>query len=152
VGDRARAATTEVFKGATVAETVLEEVDDLLVGDVYYGGALVEEAPHVLAKGLALFLLHHYEVYASTRATHSARKVAGELFLELVPLVNRVLLERLEPCKRSLVQAEREVEALRVVVATSVFDGEGVASEPLYWVFLRVVLGDPQRFEFPWEK
>jgi hypothetical protein len=74
------------------------------------------------------------------------------LFLELVPLVNRVLLERLEPCKRSLVQAEREVEALRVVVATSVFDGEGVASEPLYWVFLRVVLGDPQRFEFPWEK
>jgi hypothetical protein len=49
VGDGARAATTEVFKGATVVETVLEEVDDLLVGDVDYGGALVEEAPHVLA-------------------------------------------------------------------------------------------------------
>jgi hypothetical protein len=47
-----------------------------------------------------------------------------------------------------LVQAEGEVEALRVVVATSVFDGEGVASEPLYWVLLRVVLGDPQRLEF----
>jgi hypothetical protein len=59
VGDGARAATTEVFEGATVVETVLEEVDDLLVGDVDYGGALVEEAPHVLAKGLALFLLHH---------------------------------------------------------------------------------------------
>jgi hypothetical protein len=29
----------------------------------------------------------------STRAAHSAREVAGELFLELVPLVNRVLLE-----------------------------------------------------------
>jgi hypothetical protein len=29
----------------TVVETVLEEVDDLLVGDVDYGGALVEEAP-----------------------------------------------------------------------------------------------------------
>jgi hypothetical protein len=41
--------TTEVFKGATVVETVLEKVDDLLVGDVDYGGALVEEAPHVLA-------------------------------------------------------------------------------------------------------
>jgi hypothetical protein len=39
VGDGARAATTEVFKGATVVETVLEEVDDLLVGDVDYGGA-----------------------------------------------------------------------------------------------------------------
>jgi hypothetical protein len=51
-----------------------------------------------------------------------------------------------------LIQAEREVEALRVVVATSVFDGEGVASEPLYWILLRVVLGDPQRFEFLREK
>jgi hypothetical protein len=51
-----------------------------------------------------------------------------------------------------LVQAEREVEALRVVVATSVLDGEGVASEPLYWILLRVVLGDPQRLEFLWEQ
>jgi hypothetical protein len=87
---------------------------------------------HVLAKGLAMFLLHHCQVHASTRAAHSAREVAGELFLELVPLVDRVLLERLEPCKRSLIQAEGEVEALRVIIATRVFDGEGVASEPLY--------------------
>jgi hypothetical protein len=40
---------TEVFKGATVIETVLEEVDDLLVGNIDYSGALVEEASHVLA-------------------------------------------------------------------------------------------------------
>jgi hypothetical protein len=66
VGDGARAATTEVFKGATVVETVLEEVDDLLVGDVDYGGALVEEATHVLAYGLTLFLLHHCQVHANT--------------------------------------------------------------------------------------
>jgi hypothetical protein len=46
-----------------------------------------------------------------------------------------------------LVQAEREVEALRIIVATNVLDGEGIASEPLHWVLLRVVLGDPQRFE-----
>jgi hypothetical protein len=59
VGDGARAATTEVFEGTTVIETVLEEVDDLLVGDVDYGGALVEEASLVLAKGIAMFLLHH---------------------------------------------------------------------------------------------
>jgi hypothetical protein len=64
--------------------------------------------------------------------SHGACEVASELFLELIPLVDRVLLERLKPCKWSLVQTEREVEALRVVVATSVFDGEGVASEPLY--------------------
>jgi hypothetical protein len=51
-----------------------------------------------------------------------------------------------------LIQAEGEVEALRVVVSTSVLDGEGVASEPLDWVLLQVVLGDPQRFEFLWEK
>jgi hypothetical protein len=49
VGDGARAVATEVFEGATVVETVLEEVDDLLVGDVNNGGALVEKAPHVLA-------------------------------------------------------------------------------------------------------
>jgi hypothetical protein len=51
-----------------------------------------------------------------------------------------------------LIQAEGEVEALHVVVATSVLDGEGVASELLHWVLLRIVLGDPQRFEFLWEK
>jgi hypothetical protein len=51
-----------------------------------------------------------------------------------------------------LVQAEREVEALRVVVTTNILDGEGVASDPLYWILLRIVLGDPQRLEFFWEK
>jgi hypothetical protein len=51
-----------------------------------------------------------------------------------------------------LVQTEREVEALCVVVATSVLDGEGVASEPLYWVLLCVILGDSQRLEFLWEQ
>jgi hypothetical protein len=30
-----------------VVETFLEEVDDLFVRDIDYGGALVEEAPHV---------------------------------------------------------------------------------------------------------
>jgi hypothetical protein len=93
VGDGARAATTEFFKGATVIETVLEEVNDLFVSDIDYGGALVEEASHVLAKGLALFLLHHCQVHASTRATHSTREVASELFLKLVPLVDRVVLK-----------------------------------------------------------
>jgi hypothetical protein len=46
-----------------------------------------------------------------------------------------------------LVQAEREVEALGVVVSASILDGEGVAPEPLDGILLRVVLGDPQRFE-----
>jgi hypothetical protein len=92
-----------------VVETVLEKVDDFLVGDIDYSGALVEKAPHVLTQGLAPFLLHHGQVHASTRASHGAREVAGELLLELVPLVDRVLVERLEPCKWSLVQAEREV-------------------------------------------
>jgi hypothetical protein len=34
VGDGLGAATTEVFKGAVMVEAVLEEVDDLFVGDV----------------------------------------------------------------------------------------------------------------------
>jgi hypothetical protein len=60
----------------------------------------------------------------SPRASHGAREVAGELVLELIPLADRVLVERLELCKWCLVQAEREVETLGVIVATSVFDGE----------------------------
>jgi hypothetical protein len=32
-----------------MVETVLEKVDDLLVSDIDYGGALFEEAPQVLA-------------------------------------------------------------------------------------------------------
>jgi hypothetical protein len=51
-----------------------------------------------------------------------------------------------------LVQAEGEVKTLRVVVATSVLDGEGVAPMPLYWVLLLIVLGDPQRLKFLWEQ
>jgi hypothetical protein len=46
-----------------------------------------------------------------------------------------------------LVQTEGEVEALRVVVAASIFDGEGIASEPLHWILLRIILGDLQRLE-----
>jgi hypothetical protein len=42
-----------------------------------------------------------------------------------------VLVQRLEPCEWSLVQAEWEVEALGVVVASNILDGEGVAPEPL---------------------
>jgi hypothetical protein len=32
-----------------MVETVLEKVDDLLVSDIDYRGAVVEEAPHVVA-------------------------------------------------------------------------------------------------------
>jgi hypothetical protein len=81
-------ASTEVFEGAMVVETILEKVDDFLVGDIDYIGALVEKALHVLAQGLALFLFYHGQVHASTRASHGAREVAGELLLELVPLVD----------------------------------------------------------------
>jgi hypothetical protein len=39
----------KVFKGAAVVETVLEKVDDLLVGNIDYHSTLVEKASHVLA-------------------------------------------------------------------------------------------------------
>jgi hypothetical protein len=145
-------ATTEVFEGAAVVKAVLEEVDDLLVGDVDDGSALVEETAHVLAEGLTLLLLDHGQVHASTRSAHGAREVAGELLLQLVPLVDQVLVQQLEPCEWSLVQAEGEVKALGVVVAASVLDGEGVAPEPLDGVLLRIILGDPQRLELVGEE
>jgi hypothetical protein len=37
----------------------LEKVNDFLVSDIDYSGVLVEKVLHVLAQGLALFLLHH---------------------------------------------------------------------------------------------
>jgi hypothetical protein len=103
-----------------VVETVLEKVDDFLVGNIDYSGTLVEKAPHVTCARSRPF---------------PASPWPGPCEYPSVPwrkLLNRVLLERLEPCKWSLVQTEREVETLRVVVATSILDGEGVASEPLY--------------------
>jgi hypothetical protein len=51
-----------------------------------------------------------------------------------------------------LVQAEGEVEALGVVVAASVLDGEGISPESLDGILLRIVLGDPQRLEFVGEE
>jgi hypothetical protein len=41
-----------------------------------------------------------------------------------------------------------EEEALGFVIDNTVFDGQDVAPEPPYWVLLRVVLGDPKRFNF----
>jgi hypothetical protein len=46
-----------------------------------------------------LFLLDQGQVHASARAAHGALEVAGELLLQLVPLVDRVLVQRLKPCE-----------------------------------------------------
>jgi hypothetical protein len=35
---------TEIFEGAAVVETVLEKVDDLLVGNIDYHSTLVDKA------------------------------------------------------------------------------------------------------------
>jgi hypothetical protein len=35
-----------------------------------------------------------------------------------------------------------------VVIVAGIFNGQGIEPEPLDWVLLRVVLGDPERFEF----
>jgi hypothetical protein len=99
-----------------------------------------------------LFLLDLGQVHASTRSAHGAREVSCELLLQLVPLVDRLLIQRLEPSEWCLVQAEGEVEALGVAVAANVLDGEGVAPEPLDGILLRIVLGDPQRLEFVGEE
>jgi hypothetical protein len=102
---------------------------------------------HVLAECLALLLLDHRQVHASARASHGTCKVVGELRLQLVPIVDRVLVKQLEPHECSLVQIKGEVEALVVVVSTSIVDGQVIAPESLNWILLRIVLGDPERFE-----
>jgi hypothetical protein len=40
-----------------------------------------------------LFPLDHGQVHARTRSAHGAREVACELLLQLVPLVDRVLVQ-----------------------------------------------------------
>jgi hypothetical protein len=52
----------------------------------------------------------------------------------------------------SLVQTEGEVETLRVVVPTIIFNGQGISPEPVNWVLLHVVLGDSERPQFLGEK
>jgi hypothetical protein len=47
----------------------------------------------------------------------------GLTSLEMVPFIDRFLVKRLELGEWGLVQAQGEVEALRIVVATSVFNG-----------------------------
>jgi hypothetical protein len=54
---------------------------------------------------------------------HGARKVLSELCLQPVPLIDGVLVEKLKPCQWILIQAEGEVYALCVVVATSILNG-----------------------------
>jgi hypothetical protein len=54
---------------------------------------LSKKAAHVLVERLTLLLLDHRQIHVSTRACHGAREVAGELGLQLVPLVDRVLVE-----------------------------------------------------------
>jgi hypothetical protein len=114
----------------------------------------VQEARQVLEldyKDLAYECDKHMELrIASDRDLVNCYKSLQEM--NEVPLVDRVLVQRLEPCEWSLVQAEGEVEALGVVVAASVLDGEGIAPELLDGVLLRVVLGDPQRFELVGEE
>lgn len=103
---------TEVFKGAKVIDAILEDVNDFFVSDVNNSCALVEEALHVLADRLALLLLELHQVHVSTRVPHGTCEVPGELHLRLSPLVDVVLVKRLEPSKRRLIQIERKVEAL----------------------------------------
>jgi hypothetical protein len=113
-----------------------------------------QEARQVLEldyKDLAYECDKHMELrIASDRDLVNCYKSLQEM--NEVPLVDRVLVQRLEPCEWSLVQVEGEVEALGVVVAASVLDGEGIAPELLDGVLLRVVLGDPQRFELVGEE
>jgi hypothetical protein len=48
---------------------------------------------HILVELLTLLMLDHHQNHVSTRACHGACEVASELGLQLVPLVDRVLVE-----------------------------------------------------------
>jgi hypothetical protein len=75
----------------------------------------------------------------STRAPHGARKVAGELGLELVPLIDRVLVERLKPVEWGLVApsgtAVATTRAARDVVALGGSSSCGPRVIGVVWLF-----------------
>jgi hypothetical protein len=75
-----------------------------------------------------VFLFALSKVVMSTCAGDCPLEVVDEDFLELLPGVDRVAAEALQPCERCRVQSHREVDDLGDVGATCDFYGGGVTT------------------------
>ena len=99
------------------------------------------------AQSLVLLLLALGQVMTSTCPRDGPLIVVEEDFLEVIPVVDGVWLEALQPCDWGRLQGYREVNDFGGVGAAQNFYGLGVALEPLLGSYLAVVLGDANRLE-----
>jgi hypothetical protein len=90
-------------------KAILEAVDDILVSDVGDDGLHLKETPGIGPQGLIHLLLNLGQVMMSTCPNHRSLEVVDEGPLEILPRVDGVRLEALEPSERYGFQGDREV-------------------------------------------
>ena len=73
-----------------------------------------------------MLLFAQREVMSSGYPVHGALEVVDEDSLEVVPRVDGVGFQALEPCERSWLQGYREVESLRDRISSCNIDGSPV--------------------------
>jgi hypothetical protein len=93
-------------------KAILEAADYILVDDVGDGGSHLGEAPGVEPQGLVHLLLNLGQVMVSTCSDHGSREVVDEGPLEILPRVDGVRREALEPSERCRFQGYQKVERL----------------------------------------
>jgi hypothetical protein len=118
----------KVSVDAWVGDAVVEAVDDVVLRDVRNGSANVEEATCVGPQELVMFLFTLSKIMMSTCASDRPLEVVDEDLLELLPGVDRVVAEALQPRERCRVQSHWEVDDLGNVGAPCDFNGCGVAT------------------------
>ena len=86
-----------------------EGVDDLDVGDAGELGALLGEAPHVVAQGLIGLLSTPFEVPRVPRAHVCALEIAHEDLDQVGPVVDLICGQMLEPRSCGISKVKRKV-------------------------------------------
>jgi hypothetical protein len=89
-------------------ESILEAVNDILIGDVGDGGAHLEETPGVGPQVLVHLLLDMGQIVASACSDHGSLEVVDEASLEVLPGVNGVWLEAFKPSEGADSKATRK--------------------------------------------
>ena len=71
---------------------------------------------------------------------HGSLEVVDENFLEVIPGVDGLWLQTLEPCDRCMFQNHWEVEDFGGGVSSCNIDSNRVQTQPLNWILLTIIL------------
>jgi len=102
-------ASSKLVHQIPTCRALKEGIDDLGVGNTGELGALLGEASYVVAQGFVGPLLAPSEIPGVPRAHVSAFEVAHEDLDQVVPFVDLVRGEVLEPCLRRVCEVQRKV-------------------------------------------